>query len=448
MRRRTTSPKLTAEEIKDATARFYEVMCLNTVASIREFLASAGVRMGSEDESMLRDVAFREGRALTLYQMLRLMTLFKRRHLAGASSDTTEAFAALAVEGSIPREVFRSTLQCFDLRVPFQLELSRPSTSAAAGLNPHDDSNAESPTTTGANGGIDLNQFCQLLAGGDDGSTDSRLKKRGSAAAINKNFVRLDAVQRGEGLSQSIATDSNNHSGAVSPKLTSDGPKPLDVILHHVRQSLEADSPSDVLFQRKSGHGSERSPVRSEVFPFRQSKKKWDFHDVVERIEEVERRKDVRRPTVSRNVRYCSTDDRPPLALLTPFTDLTKSAGHGGAHRHHPVPARLSRLPPRGLPADLMDAKGQPTRAASVPLSEHFPVMTQRRERLMQALPHRDFTTNGTVGWEITREQRRLAQERGQWAAHQAMSNSLAKQGQDGALQHMAAATIGLIRNP
>lgn len=422
-RKSTALPKLTTEESREIAAKFYEVMCLNSYTTIDEFLASLGIHMGDEGRSVLRHIKFHEGRALTLYQLLRLLTILKRRYFRCTSSDTSEAFSALAVDGAIPSEVFKATLMKFDLKVQFQENAAVSSASAAE----RDEDNSELNSRGARLGGIDLSQFSKLLATDDDGYGSKR-----KADAAVKRFTRLSSVQHDASLHNVTEGSSGSLSPVSGARTQSELPKPIDTILSSVRQFVETADLADSMFKKDSN--AELSPLRSELFPYRQNKKKWAFSDVAARIEEVEKRGDVRRQHVSRNARYCSSSQRPPLALLTPCTDMSRK--HASSLLAPETEQRLTRRPPRGLPEHL--AQSRHTRSSSVPLSERFPVLSQRRERLMDALPRREFTLNGHVPWGLTEQQRADL-------AHGRRQVPCADDDDHATLRHMASATLSLI---
>jgi hypothetical protein len=428
IRRSQKLPKLTVEETKEIAAKYFSVLCLNDLTSVNEFIGSLGIHATSETlPSMLAQVKFREGQALTLYQILRLMTFLKRLHLSTTGSDTVEAFTALAIDGRIPTNVFRATMMKFDLRV----QVHEPHSTAS--MNEVDEETADpfqnqDKSTGDRSRGIDIQRFTAMLSDEDDTKTKRDLAKR--------RFSRLDSV-RAASLHVSEAFESASPTEPRTPSVAS--PKPFDALLSQVRQSLSHNHDVD-LFKRDTH--AEKSPLRGEVFPFRSNKRRWDFQDVVKRIDEVESMGDVHRPFVSRNARYCSNSERPRFALLTPFTDLhekkdLRNRDAGAQMNVH----RLSRHPPRGLPAELAETSTKQRRSASMPLTERFPILAKRRDRLMYQLPHRNFESNGSVSWALTQAQR-AALESSKLARHTAVESD-----QQDILRHIASATLMTVNN-
>jgi hypothetical protein len=326
-------------------------------------------------------------------------------------TDTVEAFTALAVNDRIPTDVFRATMQKFDLRM--QLYDTPP-----AQIQGEDNETTQDSSKSRTNNGIDLTRFSMLLSD-DDGT-----KKRDTT---KRRFSRLSSVQQ-----ESLQHVSESFEGVPSPDESRTpvcSPKPLDALLSQVRNSMNQEPEWSVM---RRDMRNDRSPLRHEVFPFRFNKKKWEFAEVAKRIEEVEALGDVRRSVASRNARYCS-HDRPRLARITPFSKLD-----GEARDSHPASfqARHMRLPPRGLPENVERLNH---RSVSVPLTDRFPILAKRRERLMDQIPHRKFESNGSVPWSVSAAQRASI-------ASLRLRDS-GSTGADPTLRHMAAATLAAMHD-
>jgi hypothetical protein len=418
-------PKLTVDEAKEIAAKYYAVMCLNDLASVTEFMGSLGVSASSEAPEMLVQVKFREGQALTLYQVLRLMTLLKRHHARTTGSDTVEAFTALAVDGRIPTDVFRATMMKFDLRVQMKEAASHAVSQRSVDVDV-DDSFRQANPSDDTERGIDINRFRAMLSDEDDAKKREVAKRR---------FSRLNSIRETNHVSETF--ESASPTEPRTPSVSS--PKPFEALLNQVRVSLAHDAENS-LFKRDVN--SEKSPLRSEMFPHRSNKRRWEFPDVVKRIDEVAKQGDVHRPMASRNARYCSSQDRPRLALLTPFTDLDcgRDANRNDDSAQMRI-HRLSRQPPRGLPGGVQITSNR--RSASVPLTERFPVLSKRRERLMDQLPHRNFESNGIAPWALSPAQRSQLAAKNVLPSHHANGDSDRHE----ILKHIASATLTTVNS-
>lgn len=418
-------PKLTVDEAKEIAAKYYAVMCLNDLATVMEFIGSLGVSASSEAPAMLVQVKFREGQALTLYQVLRLMTLLKRHHVRTTGTDTVEAFTALAVEGRIPTDVFRATMMKFDLRVQMKEATSHAVVSQRSFDVDNEDSFRQPTHNEDIESGIDINRFRAML------SDEDEAKKREVA---KRRFSRLNSIREASHVSETF--ESASPTEPRTPSISS--PKPFEALLNQVRVSLAQESENN-LFKRDLN--AEKSPLRGEMFPHRSNKRRWEFPDVVKRIDEVAHQGDVHRPLASRNARYCSNHDRPRLALLTPFTNLDD-----GRHANHNDDSaqmrihRLSRQPLRGLPNGVQTTCNR--RSTSVPLTERFPILSKRRERLMDQIPHRNFESNGIAPWALSQAQR------SQLAARNVLPHSSnTDSDRHEILKHIASATLTTVNS-
>lgn len=364
LRQSVAKPQLTAEEKVEVTSRYYDVMCLNNVSQISDFVASVGLHVGDEEWSnLLSSIRFVNGRALTLHQVLRLMRILKRKHLEGISSDTQEAFSALAVDGKIPMEIFSQTLDRFDLRI--QLDSRRNSSSAQDGP-----------------GSIDLERFNILLSDNVSNRTD------GKTQSLAKRSIAPEAVF---GSRTAIAQPIDE----VVAHRRVDCPRTMDNIFSLIQQSLGEkdlfDIPTNTEKRKVRTPGFE-SPqrIRHEVFPVKTHHERWTFKEVESRISEVESRPDVARTKASRNVHYCSDEKRPPLARviprLSPVTIEEASASNHLSSFRTPTEKRSLSVP-------LLT-----NRAHGLP---RYPILENRREKMMDSLPHRDFAANGSSDWML-----------------------------------------------
>jgi hypothetical protein len=148
-----------------------------------------------------------------------------------------------------------------------------------------------------------------------------------------------------------------------------------------------------------------RSLFRGELFPMKIHNKKWVLKEVVDRIDEYSKLPDAYRPE-SRNVRYCSPD-RPRKVEDRSFFVHT----HPAADQMRRNEVRPSLLQPlqRGATPEIGMARGGRSESK---FARQFPLLEERRKRLMDAIPHRAFGNSCSAQWMVSNDVRSQLQRK------------------------------------
>ena len=334
--------KLTQQEREEIISKFYAAEAILDVAGVRDFIAQFGQQISEEElEQFLRWTLYKPGHALTLRQLVSLMTHLKRKHVSSAVVDTREAFEALATDnGKIPAGTLQRTIKQFDLNVRIDAVDSDDSAAGGEALLSYDD-------------------FSRLLV-----QSEHRMSIRQVSASFRSKL-------------QNTASEKLLDS-AVNSALPTGIPKNDTPHEQHPTDFLSSEMPDIFAMESRS----KKSSCTREVFPLRaKSGKHYTFDEVVARIDDYNSQIRPSREKLDSRVRYCTVDNRPASCsafISSANAHSTKKQPRcGSAAFAAPIP-RIEPPPPP------MSKRGryQETR---------FPSLEEKRKELMRSIPRKSI---------------------------------------------------------
>ncbi len=269
-RRLSRCAKLQLQEKQEISSKFYASDVILDIAAVQDFISQCGLGVAEEDlKTFLSWTLFREGTPITLRQILVLMTILKRKHLASILADTQIAFDALAENGRMPVASLQALIKQFNLKMTIN------------------EADYEDSTT-----GEALFSFADFskLIGDAQGSQVMRKTSASFRAKLQKSVA------------EKLTLD---NSAASSPMVTglSKNDSPRDAIA--ASDFLSSGLPA--AFTQDGGYPQRRpSACRREVFPLRvRTWGKYTFEEVAQRIEKFNSEQQPCKEKDNSRVRYC-----------------------------------------------------------------------------------------------------------------------------------------------